>query len=65
MYACYAGGLRGSLVLVQRGGCYVSDKLRSVAAAGAQAALVYNNMQVRAKADTCRPSAYALCTTTF
>lgn len=42
----HAGGVRGRVLLVQRGRCYFSDKARAAAAAGATAVIVYNDKQV-------------------
>ncbi|KAG2498668.1 hypothetical protein HYH03_003413 [Edaphochlamys debaryana] len=40
-----AGGIRGRVVLIQRGRCYFTDKMKAAATAGAVGVVVYNDRQ--------------------
>ncbi|GLI67662.1 hypothetical protein VaNZ11_011914 [Volvox africanus] len=53
-----AGAVSGTVLLVQRGGCYFTDKARYAEAAGARAIIVYNDVKDSGYFSMSPPSGY-------
>ncbi|GIL57145.1 hypothetical protein Vafri_12444 [Volvox africanus] len=53
-----AGAVSGKVLLVQRGGCYFTDKARYAEAAGARAIIVYNDVKDSGYFSMSPPSSY-------